>query len=79
MIKSIRLLAAICAVSGLALPCVATDRMTLLPSQEARKENFQVNKRIQWHNNLDEAKEEAAKNGRLIFWVHMLGSMDGKT
>ena len=61
-----------------AAPCFA-DKLVVVPASEASKESFQVNKRIPWHTNLDQAKEEASKNGKLIFWVHMLGSMDGKT
>lgn len=55
------------------------DKLTVVPAQEARKENFQVKTRLGWLTDLDEAKREAAKSGRLIFWVHMLGSIDGKT
>ena len=74
-----QLTAVIVALTALSqvLPAPASERV--IPASEARRENFQVNKRMQWHNNLDEAREEAAKSGRLVFWVHMLGSMDGKT
>ncbi len=77
--KAIRYIIPLCAAFGLALPGISSDKLTLLPSNEARRENMQVNKRIQWHSNLDEARQEAAATGRLVFWVHMLGSMDGKT
>jgi hypothetical protein len=55
------------------------DQMAVVPGNEASRENFQVNKRLGWYTQLDQAKDEAAKTGRLVFWVHMLGSMDGKT
>ncbi|MBX9689105.1 MAG: hypothetical protein K2X27_20520 [Candidatus Obscuribacterales bacterium] len=55
------------------------DKVSVLSGNEARRENFQVNKRINWYNNLEQARQDAAKSGRLVFWVHMLGSMDGKT
>lgn len=32
-----------------------------------------------WYTNLDEAREAALKSGRLIFWMHMLGTIDGAT
>lgn len=79
MLKFARILAPALAALGLVLPAPAADRMALIPAREASRENFQVNKRFQWHNNLDEARQEAGKSGRLVFWVHMLGSMDGKT
>lgn len=63
---------------GFAVPANA-EKLSFMVGSEARKENYQVNRRINWRNNLDEAEQEAAKNGKLIFWVHMLGSMDGKT
>ncbi len=55
------------------------DRVTVVPAREASKESFQVNKRFIWHKDLADARAEAASSGRLVFWVHMLGSMDGKT
>lgn len=55
------------------------ERLTVISAPEATKEAFQVNKRISWHNDLDAAKKQAATDKKLIFWVHMLGSMDGKT
>lgn len=60
------------------LPATA-DKLTVIPSNEASKESFQVKSRLGWHTNLDSAKQEAARTGRLVFWVHMLGSIDGKT
>ncbi len=63
---------------GFGLPASA-DKLSFVPGSEARKENYQVNRRINWRSNLEEAEQEATKNGKLIFWVHMLGSMDGKT
>lgn len=55
------------------------EKLTVVPANEASRDSFQVNKRINWHKNIDEARQEAGKTGRMVFWVHMLGSMDGKT
>lgn len=64
--------------AGLAGPTYA-DKLTVISAPEATKEAFQVNKRISWQNDLEAAKKQAATDKKLIFWVHMLGSMDGKT
>lgn len=65
-------------IAIMAVPVLA-DRLTVVTGSEARKENFQVAKRINWHQDLDQARAEAAKSGKLVFWMHMLGSVDGKT
>lgn len=58
---------------------VSAEHLAVVSGQEARKENFQVSSRINWHRDLDSARAEAAKSGKLVFWMHMLGSVDGKT
>jgi len=78
MTKYRQLIVSALASIALAAPCFG-DKLTVVPATEASKESFQVNKRLGWYTNLDEAKQEAGKSGRLVFWVHMLGSMDGKT
>lgn len=64
--------------ASLAGPTFA-DKLTVISAPEASKEAFQVNKRISWQDNLDAARKKAAADKKLVFWVHMLGSMDGKT
>ena len=34
---------------------------------------------IQWQKSVDEAKEAAKKEKKLIFWVNMLGKLEGDT
>jgi hypothetical protein len=34
---------------------------------------------IDWQKNLDDAEEIARKENKLIFWMHMLGKIDGAT
>lgn len=55
------------------------EKLTVLTAPEASREAFQVNKRISWQNDLEAAKKLAAENKKLVFWVHILGTMDGKT
>jgi hypothetical protein len=34
---------------------------------------------IEWYDNLHKAESEAQKDGKLVFWMHMLGHIDGAT
>lgn len=34
---------------------------------------------IDWYKSLNKAEDEAQKQGKLVFWVHMLGKIDGAT
>jgi hypothetical protein len=34
---------------------------------------------IQWTQNLGQAENTANRDGKMVFWVHMLGSMSGAT
>jgi len=34
---------------------------------------------ITWFKSLDQAEQAAHSQGKLIFWVHMLGKIDGAT
>ena len=39
----------------------------------------QLTSQIQWLDNLHKAESEAQKSGKLVFWMHMLGHIDGAT
>ena len=39
----------------------------------------QLTSQIEWFNNLHKAEDEAQKDGKLVFWMHMLGKIDGAT
>ncbi|HEY9755560.1 MAG TPA: hypothetical protein V6C97_10390 [Oculatellaceae cyanobacterium] len=34
---------------------------------------------IDWQTNLKKAQEQAQKENKLVFWMHMLGKIDGAT
>lgn len=34
---------------------------------------------INWYTNLKKAEKSAAEEGKLIFWIHMVGKIDGAT
>jgi hypothetical protein len=64
-----------------AIFCVPTlaQPVTVVTSDQASKSAFVVNKGINWYNQLDGAKQAARQQRKLVFWVHMLGSIDGAT
>ena len=39
----------------------------------------QLSTQIDWFSNLHEAEAESQKTGKLIFWLHILGHIDGAT
>lgn len=43
--------------------------------QGARKTRTQIN----WSSSLSDARQRAQEQGKMIFWVHMLGKLDGAT
>lgn len=46
----------------------------------AAKENIdRVNNNIQWHTSLNQAMEQARKEDKMVFWVHLIGQMSGST
>lgn len=61
------------------VPVNAADPSAVVPSDEAGKNAFVVNKGMKWHTSLEEAQAKAKQEGKLVFWVHMLGTMDGAT
>jgi len=34
---------------------------------------------IEWYKNLHKAEDAAKKDGKMIFWLHMVGKIDGAT
>lgn len=72
-------LPAVLALAVLFTTPVAADKLSVIPANEASREAFQVNKRMGWHENLQSACEQARKENKLVFWMHMLGTMDGST
>ena len=52
---------------------------SIISGEEAGRQVHLLSHEIKWHTSLDEAKKVAREQNRLIFWVHMLGHIDGKT
>ena len=66
---------------GLALVIVAgaarADRF--VPGDEAKASSSKLTSEIHWYTSLDAAKAAAQKQHKMIFWMHMLGTLDGCT
>jgi len=69
------------AALALCLPLapVHADNIVVLPSEVANKQAYVTNKGINWYTSLPDAEAEAKKEGKLVFWLHMLGTIDGAT
>lgn len=56
-----------------------SEHMTVVPAEDANKHAYVTNKGIQWYTSLEDAQAEARREGKLVFWLHMLGTIDGET
>jgi hypothetical protein len=48
-----------------------------VPSAVVEKKVAKLTERVKWHSSLDEAKDQARKDNKPIFWLHALGDLDG--
>lgn len=82
-LKQKHLQAALFLTAGLAL-------LALMSAPQARAESalagevctarvHQLTTDIVWYKSLTKAEEDAKREGKLVFWVHMLGKIDGAT
>jgi hypothetical protein len=46
---------------------------------DVKKSVADLTTKIAWQSSLDAAKELARKDGKLIFWMNMLGDLNGAT
>ncbi len=47
--------------------------------KEVHKDVQVLTEKISWQTSLDEAKSIAQRDGKMIFWWHMLGDLNGTT
>lgn len=59
-------------------PALAAE-IAVLPGSAAQTQSKMVCSRIKWHTSLEEAKQKARSENKLIVWIHMLGNIDGFT
>lgn len=72
--------------SWLALACLSLAAVPaaeagprILQGQVSQERVENLTNQIQWYHSLPQAEAEARREGKMIFWVHMLGSLDGAT
>lgn len=51
----------------------------LISGSQASTSVHCLTRAMRWHTNLEEAQAAARSSGRLIVWIHMLGTIDGAT
>jgi hypothetical protein len=51
----------------------------VLTGQIAEERVKELTTAINWHDDLKQAEAESQKTGKLIFWIHILGHIDGAT
>ena len=47
--------------------------------QDVKKDVALLTTKISWKSSLDEAKDLARKEGKMVFWMQMLGELTGAT
>lgn len=72
------LLSALLAVSVVAVPA-AYSGPRILTGEVSAERVSELTRQIPWYHSLPQAESAAKQSGKLIFWVHMLGSLDGAT
>lgn len=64
---------------GLVSPSFAEPAEPVVTGGETQYRTKLLTSQIRWHKNIDQAKAEAQKNHKLIFWVQMLGDINEYT
>jgi hypothetical protein len=54
------------------------DAGAVLPSRVVEKRVEKLNDQVHWFTSLDEAKAAAREQKKPIFWLHVLGEIDGE-
>lgn len=58
---------------------VTAAKPMLVPGEQAQSQTAKLTGEIQWHKDLSSAQAAARTQGKMIFWMHMLGDLDGTT
>lgn len=70
-----------------AIPSLAEDAKVdpgpelsmVVPGSENKTRSQRLATTLPWYADLDAAGEAAARQGKLVFWLHLLGNIDGFT
>ena len=58
---------------------VSVQSAPLLTGSATEERVAKLTNDITWYTSLPAAEQAASSQNKLIFWVHMLGNLDGKT
>lgn len=71
------------ALSALLLMAVTIGAASAAPQimtgAVAHNQATKLTSEIHWYQNVNSAEAEARRTGKLVFWMHMLGQLDGTT
>jgi hypothetical protein len=62
-----------------ASPAAFAGNGDFVPSTEASRNAHVVTTGVHWYTTLEDAQTAAKKQGKLVLWIHMLGTMEGAT
>ena len=71
------MLAILSFAASLSIPAANAEKV--LEGQVCSARVHTLTSEIDWYKNLNKAEEAAQQQGKLVFWVHMLGKIDGAT
>jgi hypothetical protein len=54
------------------------DAGTVVPSGVVERRVEKLQDELHWSTSLDEAKADAKRQNKPIFWIHLLGDLDGE-
>ena len=60
-------------------PMVSMMKSPVLSGNEAKANIQKVTNNVRWHTNLNSALAQAAREHKMVLWIHMIGSVDGST
>lgn len=80
MLKYKKVLAGtVLACSFLISPPVPVQAEKVLQGEVCSERVHELTSNVQWFKNLHKAEDAAREQGKLIFWLHMVGKIDGAT
>jgi hypothetical protein len=75
----LRLSATLILAASIGLLSSPTNAEPVLQGTVCSERVHELTSDIHWYNDLKEAEAQAQQQGKLVFWMHMLGKIDGAT
>lgn len=67
------------ALAAALLQPTAARAQNVISGADAQRNVQRLLSQVHWTSSLTQARQQAQREGKLIFWVHMLGSLTGHT